>query len=231
MDKKKIIMFASAGLLSFAVSFVVAFLFLGPAPVETAQTHDANAAPHAAGVAAHLNSAHSQSELQIPQVVASDDADERQTKELVYDLRLKMDEYNEKLKSLDVEKKRLELARNQLGEDIEKLEKLRADLAVSINSLKAERDRLLKTRIEVSDLEKKNLAAIAASYDKMDGVSAGKILANMTQAKSDSAGDAVKILYYMSDRNKAKVLAALAETEPALAAYFSQKLKNLTEVQ
>jgi flagellar motility protein MotE (MotC chaperone) len=231
MDKKKIIIIASAGLLSFALSFAGAFFFLGGKAVETAQAHDANSISADGSMAAHSGTAGSKSELIIPQVGKRDGASEKQTKELVYDLRQKMDEYNEKLKSLDVEGKRLEVARSRLEQDIEKLETLRADLAGSINSLKSERDRLLKTRIEISDLEKKNLVTIAASYDKMDGVSAGKILANMSQAQNGSATDAVKILYYMGDRNKAKVLAALADTEPAMAAYFSQKLKTLTDVQ
>ncbi|MHB0946582.1 MAG: hypothetical protein ACYC3B_05390 [Sedimentisphaerales bacterium] len=231
MDKKKIIMIALAGLLSFALSFVAAFLFLGDKAVETVHTQDAKSVAAEGGLAVHSDNAGSQSELVIPQVGTADGADEKQTKELVYDLRQKMDEYNEKLKSIDVENKRLEVARGQLEQDIEKLETLRADLAGSINSLKSERDRLLKTRVEISDLEKKNLVTIAASYDKMDGVSAGKILANMTQAQNGSPTDAVKILYYMGDRNKAKVLASLAETEPSMAAYFSQKLKTLTEVQ
>ena len=231
MDKKKIIMIALAGLLSFALSFVAAFFFLGDKAVETVHTQDAKSAAAEGGLAVHSDNAGSQSELVIPQVGTANGADEKQTKELVYDLRQKMDEYNEKLKSIDVENKRLEVARGQLEQDIEKLETLRADLAGSINSLKSERDRLLKTRVEISDLEKKNLVTIAASYDKMDGVSAGKILANMTQAQNGSPTDAVKILYYMGDRNKAKVLASLAETEPSMAAYFSQKLKTLTEVQ
>jgi flagellar motility protein MotE (MotC chaperone) len=231
MDKKNIIKIASAGLMSFALSFAAAFFFLGGQAVETAHPQDANAVAGSADITAQSETSDSQSELQIPQVGSHDSADEKQTKELVYDLRQKMDEYNEKLKSLDVENKRLEVARGQLERDVEKLEILRADLAGSINSLKSERDKLLKTRIEISDLEKKNLVTIAASYDKMDGVSAGKILANMTQAQNGSPNDAVKILYYMGDRNKAKVLASLADTEPALAAYFSQKLKTLTDVQ
>jgi chromosome segregation ATPase len=248
MNKKKIIMMASAGLLSFALSFVVAFLFLGGKAVETAGTHDTNSVSADGSMTAHSGAAGSQSEPPIPQVGIPDGTVEKQTKELVYDLRQKIEEYNGRLKSLDVEKKRLEVARGQFEKDIEKLEILRTDLAGSINSLKSERDRLLKTRIEISDLEKKNLITIAASYDKMDGVSAGKILANMAQAQTSGASegkisantaqaqissinDAVKILYYMGDRNKAKVLASLADTEPALAAYFSQKLKTLTEVQ
>jgi flagellar motility protein MotE (MotC chaperone) len=229
MNKKMIILTVLAGLLSFAVCFAVSILFSGGAEnAEIAGTQDANAA----GVSAMGESqSASESEPLLPQVSGSDGMPEKQLKDLVYDLRQKMTEYDEKLKSLEAEKQRLEIARGQLEQDIEKLDALRADLAGSINQLKTERDRLLKTRIEISELEKKNLTAIAASYDKMDSASAGKILADMTGGQNGSINDAVKILYYMGDRNKAKVLASLADIEPSLAANLSQKLKTITEVQ
>jgi flagellar motility protein MotE (MotC chaperone) len=229
MNKKMIILTVLAGLLSFAVCFAVSILFSGGAEnAEIAGTQDANAA----GVSATGESqSASESEPLLPQVSGSDGMPEKQLKDLVYDLRQKMTEYDEKLKSLEAEKQRLEIARGQLEQDIEKLDALRADLAGSINQLKTERDRLLKTRIEISELEKKNLTAIAASYDKMDSASAGKILADMTGGQNGSINDAVKILYYMGDRNKAKVLASLADIEPSLAANLSQKLKTITEVQ
>jgi flagellar motility protein MotE (MotC chaperone) len=70
----------------------------------------------------------------------------------------------------------------------------------------------------------------------MDAARASEILSNMaaTQSKSGAANrstnidDAVKILFFMQDRTKAKVLAELASTEPALAALLSQKLKQVT---
>ena len=234
-----IILTGLAGLLSFVVCFAVSFLFPGGAKnaeiagtqntnAEIAGTQETNAAE--AGVIAELQSA-SESELLLPQVSGSGGMAGKQLKGLVYDLRQKMIEYDEKLKSLEAEKQRLEIVRGQLGQDIEKLDALRADLAGSINQLKIERDRLLKTRIEIGELERKNLVTIAASYDKMDSTSAGKILANMAQGQNGSTNDAVKILYYMGDRSKAKVLASLADIEPALAANLSQKLKTFTEVQ
>ncbi|MDD5135145.1 MAG: hypothetical protein PHP01_07025 [Phycisphaerae bacterium] len=229
MNKKLIILTALAGLLSFALCFSVSFLFPGQAKnAKLAGTQDANAVEITASAGSQSDL---ESELLMPQTDGSGGMAEKQLKGLVYDLRQKMTEYDEKLKSLGAEKQRLEITRAQIEQDIEKLDILRADLAGSINQLKTERDRLLKTRIEVSELEKKNLATIAASYDKMDSASAGKILANMTGGQNGSVNDAVKILHYMGDRNKAKVLAALADIEPALAAHLSQKLKMLTEVQ
>jgi flagellar motility protein MotE (MotC chaperone) len=70
---------------------------------------------------------------------------------------------------------------------------------------------------------------MAATYDKMNPASAGTILTNMSKAKTGSPNDAVKILHYMGDRTKANLLAELANSEPVLAAYFCQKLKQITE--
>ena len=66
----------------------------------------------------------------------------------------------------------------------------------------------------------------------MDSEAAGKILTNMSQYQNDSddsTDDAVKILYYMTERTKAKVLAVIAETKPTVSAYFCRELKQITE--
>ncbi|MGB8226133.1 MAG: hypothetical protein WCE45_04605, partial [Sedimentisphaerales bacterium] len=116
-----------------------------------------------------------------------------------------------------------------LKEDVNELDNLRIELASTVASIKDEQDKLLKSKIKIADIEKNNLVSIAATYDKMDSSQAGKILSNMSQVKNGNADDAVKILYYMSERTKAKVLASIAETEPATSAYFCQKLKQVTE--
>jgi flagellar motility protein MotE (MotC chaperone) len=41
--------------------------------------------------------------------------------------------------------------------------------------------------------------------------------------------DAVKILFFMQERTKAKVLAEMGGQEPSLAALLSQKLKQVQE--
>ena len=48
---------------------------------------------------------------------------------------------------------------------------------------------------------------------------------NETSSRSD---DAIKILYYMTERVKAEVLASIAETEPAISAYYCSELKLVT---
>ncbi len=79
---------------------------------------------------------------------------------------------------------------------------------------------------------------IAATYDNMDSASASKIVVSMCSSQTQpgeidnqSSGfdEAVKILYYMTDRTKAKLLAELTTSEPKLAAFLTQKLKRIVE--
>ncbi|MBA7649691.1 hypothetical protein ES703_57489 [subsurface metagenome] len=122
--------------------------------------------------------------------------------------------------------------------DIEDLSNLRIELASIIASLKKERDNLFKGRLEIADAEKANLVTIAAAYDKMEVTSAGKIVTTMCVdqmqgGRVDSGGsgldEVVKILHYMTDRTKAKLLAELATSEPKLAAALSRRLKQIIE--
>jgi hypothetical protein len=161
---------------------------------------------------------------------------EEQLKELIYEVREKIDEYNDKLNGLENEEERLLIAQQTLKKDIETLNNLRIDLAATVANLKSERDMLLKTRVEVDQAEKNNLLAIAAAYDKMDPIKASEILSNMAvgpsqggSVRSANIDDAVKILHFMQERTKAKVLAELVTNEPSLAALLCQKLKQVTE--
>jgi hypothetical protein len=168
---------------------------------------------------------------------------EQQLKSLMHDLRKKMQDYDNRLQVLKVEEERLQTAKNVLQEDIEKLHSLQVELASITVNLKSERDKLIKSRIEIDQNEQTNLISIAAFYDKMDSSSASKIVTNMCMSEDSETGqekkiedtsgsfdDAVKILYYMSERTKAKLLAELATSEPQLAASLSQRLKNIVEV-
>jgi chromosome segregation ATPase len=167
---------------------------------------------------------------------------EQQLKELIYQVREKIQEYDRKLLEVEKEKERLQTAQQILKKDIETLDRLRVDLAASVATLKNEREAMLKTRVEIEQVEKTNLTAIAAAYDRMDPIRAGEIFRSMVQGQTANgstgdarvaptvdAADAVKILHFMQERTKAKVLAEMAATEPALAATLSQKLKQVIE--
>ena len=238
MSKKLIIMIAAAGLTSFAGAFVFARL---TKPSPTSQ----HAEPNQPALA------HQQAELKLPQpevgtvaIAGASDGTmkktmtEKQLKNLVYEVQEKSKEYNDKLRSLQMREQRLQMAQETLTKDTENLNNLRIELASIVASLKSERDKLTKSRVEIAQAEKVNLVKIAAAYDKMDAASASKILTNMCKSQAQSAGpgradsnmdDAIKILHYMSERTKANLLAELVTSESQLAAFLCGKLKQITE--
>lgn len=225
--KKKLIIIIGAGLVSFAGMFAVAWLTgKTPAGTKAAEPADSNQ--------------RSEQKLPEPQTLAmgpgtTDDGQikramtEKQLMSLVCEIRDKIQEYETKLQGLKVREERLQIAHDELKKDIDELNNLRVELASTTAGLKEERDKLERTRIEIAKTEQSNLISIATTYDKMDPASAGTILTNMSKAKTGSPNDAVKILHYMGDRPKANLLAELANSEPVLAAYFCQKLKQITE--
>lgn len=163
---------------------------------------------------------------------------EQQLNNLIHELRGKMQDYDKKLDNLKVREQRLQLTQDILKQDIEKLNNLQIELASITANIKSEQDKLAKSRLEIDKQETSNLASIAATYDKMDSSSASIIITNMcdkSESGKENAGinsfdDAVKILYFMGDRTKAKLLADLATSKPELAADLSRRLKQISEV-
>ncbi len=222
-------MTAAAGLVSFAGAFIFAWL-TKPAP---AGGREISQESTVAGQGAELT-------LGQPEAFAGTVGSkmkramtEKQLKSLVYDIRAKMQEYGDKLKSLQVREQRLQRAHNLVKNDIEELNNLRIELASTIAKLRSERDKLLKSRVEIAQAEKANLMLIAATYDKMKAEGASKILTNLSKmqigSRSDNLDDAVKILHYMGVRTRAKLLAELTTSEPQLAALLCQRLKRIIE--
>jgi len=242
MSKKFMIITAAAGLVSFAGAFVFAWLtgssqvsvpneseMLILAGDESDQDLEQTQTSALANVAA----------TSVPMTKAMT---EQQLKNLVLDVRQKMQEYNDRLQALGVRERRLQLTQDMLKKDIENLNTLRIELASTIANIKTERDKLLKSKLEIDQIEKTNLVSIAAAYDKMDVTGASKIITNMCGTQdtsemrtvgpgtvSNSFDDAVKILFYMTERTKAKLLAEVATSEPALAAALCKRLKQIVE--
>ena len=233
MNKKLIIMTAVAGLVSFAGAFAFAW-FTKPAP---AAGHEGSPESTVAGPGAEPALGQPEAAVGESPGTTTDKMKramtEKQLKSLIYDIQEKMREYNDKLQSLDVRKQRLQTAHNLIKNDIEELNNLRVELASTVASLKSERDKLLKSRVEIAQAEKANLMSISATYDKMDAASAGKILTNMSKMKNVSEGnnldDVVRILHYMTERTRAKLLAELVTSEPKLAAALCRRLKRIVE--
>jgi len=244
VNKKVIIIAAVVGLASFAGAFATGW-FTRPTAAAAASEPNRSVSPQAGGPASAgtlpqvppptLSPA---MPLPAEQGSATRSMTEEQLKELIIEVREKIQQYNQKAADLDREKERFQIAQQALKKDIETLNNLRVELAASVADVKNEREQLLKARIEVAAAEKTNLVAIAAAYDKMDPAGASQILTNMAtgatkngnaNAAAANLDDAVKILFFMQDRTKAKVLAEMANQEPALAAMLSQKLKQVQE--
>jgi flagellar motility protein MotE (MotC chaperone) len=237
VSKKVIILAVGLGLTSFVGAFATGWFTRPPAAAAAAEPNRPSAAsPTNASRQTAPPTLSPTLALATDQAPAARSMSEEQLKELILQVRDRIQEYDRKLAELEKEKERLQIAQQTLKKDIETLNNLRVDLAASVADVKNERDQLLKARVAVAAAEKANLVAIAAAYDKMDPVGAGQILTNMATgtARNNSSAvanldDAVKILFFMQDRTKAKVLAEIANQEPALAALLSQKLKQVQE--
>jgi len=240
VSKKRIIIMAAAGLVSFGGALVIGWLTGSGQGIEPNQAT-------ITGQESKLKPA--QASIGIPSFTGTGETAtktatmERQLQDFIIDVREKMREYNSKLQSLQTREQRLQMTQDVLKKDINDLNNLRTEVSSMIARLKEERDKLLKTRLEISQAEKGNLTTVAAAYDKMDATSASKILASMctggvTQKQDGQVrlwatgfDDAVKILHYMGERTKAKLLAELVNTEPKLAAALCERLKQINEVR
>lgn len=234
MNRKVIIIAAVTGAVSFAAAFAAGWLTM-PAAASGAPSPpgptDPPPQPAPPTLTATLGMAPGQ-------VTGARSMTEEQLKALIYDVRERIQQYDRKLQEVEREKERLQIAQQTLQKDIETLNNLRVDLAASVADMKNERETLLKTRVQVAAAERANLMAIAAAYDRMDPAGASQILTSMATGVTKGAGavaaaanmdDAVKILFFMQDRTKARVLAEMVQQEPALTALLSQKLKQVQE--
>lgn len=226
MKKMHIIIISAAGMLSFAAMFGTGS-FLKKSRAAAAPPVQAEAAhPEAAkdetksgsGILASLDSATLTEEMGMS---------ETQLKNLIFDIRQKMKEYEDKQKGLDQEKQQIEIARKTLQDEVEHLNQLREKLNLSLTALKDKEVSLQKSVLEIETVEKANLQRIAGTYDKMDPTQAGKILSTM--AANNQMQDAVKIMYYMSDRIAGKVLGEIGNNSPDAAATISLQLKRIKE--
>jgi flagellar motility protein MotE (MotC chaperone) len=233
MNKKHIILISASAFLCFGAAFAFSFFYRKPFPEQSAaqsqqqslttpvETLDQSPGPLEVGTTQTTNS------------IQKRELAEKQLKILFNDVQEKIREYESKQQELQSREQRLQVTQETLKKDIEKLDNLRIDTAVMIASLKAQQESLNNSRVRIEQTEKANLITVAATYDKMDPASASQILTNLSKLPAQSAGaeggldEAVKILHYMTDRTKAKVLAELVGSEPTLAAVFCDRLKRI----
>ena len=149
--------------------------------------------------------------------------EERHLYDLVKEVRRKLRECDEREERLTQEEARIRMVREELRKEAQELENLRVQAAASLSGLKEAKARLDQSRLDIGREEEANLKRTAAVYDRMDAESAAKIVEGMCRGTQQD--DAVKILYFMSERAVAKVLAALADRD--LAARLCDGLKRV----
>ena len=225
---KKIILFTVIGIISFGTTFTFSMLRAKAknaeklAQAKAAKIEALKIAENQQTSSADNNTSQANNEVSIQ---------EEQLKKLIYNVREKIQEYNNKTKSLSVKEERLQITYKMIQKDLEGLNKLRTELATTVADLKQKQQEIENSMVKIEEIEQQNLVSIAATYDKMDPASAAIIMTNMSKTnnskKSSDIDDAVKILYYMTERTKAKVLAELTTTQPEIAAMFCKKLKTI----
>lgn len=216
--KKQLIIFILAGMISFGASFGVTWFFKSKEqPIEdliSETQKESDLFPPMPATASASTS-------------LSRNMTEKQLRTLISDIREKMNEYRRKENELKINEQRLEATRELLQKDIEQLDALRVQLATTLSELKQQEQNLNKRLLEITANETANIQRIASQYDKMDVTQASKIMINM--ATNSQANDAVKILYYMSERTAGKLLGEIGSSQPDLASMLTQQLKKVKE--
>ena len=214
--KKRIIILAVLGALSFAASYLVSGWLSGgkaePGPQLTADQAQQGL----------LEIGEVPTPTSVQPVTIS--MKERELDRLAKELRLKIGAYNAKQRELEKQQKRIHLAEELLANQAKELETLRMQLVAPLTRLREAKADLENSRVLIAEIEKNNLKHIATIMDK-DTTSASEILSGMYKNKQED--DVVKILFYMSERTAAKALAEMPDKD--IAAGLCQKLKKIQE--
>jgi hypothetical protein len=227
MNKKLIIIASIVGLLGFGGSLALGWFTKKNQPAQKQEVVQETVGDQKTDLMALQTQVPITDNLPKIDGVTTKSMTEKKLKSLIYEIREKIHEYDSKITNLNLREQRLQTSQAVIKKDIEELDILRIELAATVVQLKNEQDKLDKSRIKIDTIEKENLMSLALTYDAMEPESAAKIFTNMTQIQNDSANDAIKILHFMGDRTKAEVLAAIAEAEPAISAFFCNKLKQI----
>lgn len=215
--KKRIIILAVLGVLSFAASYVVSGWLSGKKAGPALQE------PSRQAQQGLLEIGEIPTPASVQPVTIS--MKERELDRLAKELRLKISVCNAKQREMEKQQKRIQLAEELLAKHAKELETLRVQLVAPLTRLREAKADLESTRVLIAKREKANLKHTAAIYEKMDTASGSEILAGMCKNKQED--DVVKILFYMSERAAAKLLAEIPDKD--IAAGLCQKLKKIQE--
>ncbi len=225
MKKIQIIIFAAAGLLSFAAVFTVSFMIKKNQVV--LPEVDMTMVDEDDGMFGEPDFTVSSGGDEVESYSLSKSMTEKQLKSLIYDIREKMTETRFTEKQLEMQEERIQTLREVVQEDIERLEKLRLELTAVIANLTQQEYNLQQTIIKINTVDKANMQTLALRYEKMKAAMASDIMVSM--AKNNQIKDAVMIIHYMSESKSGKLLGTIASLNPDLAASITQMLKKVQE--
>lgn len=223
MKKLHIILLAVIGIVSFTAAFGAGFIIKRNKAAAAA----AATSPPAVAAESKTSSAKPAFPPNPMDTVGETNMSEGQLKSLIYDLRQKMEETKNKQKELEQEAGRIEITRQTLAGETEQLNQLRENLNKTLSAMQEKERSINEKMTEIESVEKANLQRIAATYDKMDTTQSAKILTTMVT--NNQTKDAVKILYYMSERSAGKLLGEIGTTRPETASTLSLMLKQIKE--
>jgi flagellar motility protein MotE (MotC chaperone) len=142
---------------------------------------------------------------------------------LIREVRARLAECRDKQAELDGREKRLAIARETLDEQAKGLEQLRVEIVAPLARLKEVQEQLRASRITIAKEELENLRKIALIYQSKDSTAAAETIIAM--CKNNQEDDAVKILFFMSERSAGKVLSEIQDR--ALVANIYEHMKRI----
>ena len=151
--------------------------------------------------------------------------EQEKIEQLTKDLRARIAEYERKEHKFVEREKRLAVAEENIVHRAKELETLRLQMVGPLTRLKDAMAELDHARVAVNKQEKANLLRIASTFEKMDPTRGGGILSGM--AANEQLDDVAKILFYMSERSSAKMLAEI--TDKTLAAKLMGMMQKIRE--
>jgi len=215
--KKRWIVLLGLAAAGFGVSFALSVFLVGSGETPTSQNASLTGGlvpPDAAGAKAST-----------PVGLAAISPKAGELAGLIKEVRHKIAACQDKERKLQEQEKRIRLAQEMLDTQAEELEKLRMELVAPLARLKEIQDQIRQSRLSVSKRELVNLKRIAAIYDKKDSVAAAETMTAM--CANGQEADAVKILFFMTERTAGKVLAEMSDRK--LVAQLYDKMKRIEQ--
>jgi len=149
---------------------------------------------------------------------------EIELEKLIKELKRKRAELHQRTRNLEQREKRIQVAINQLKAEAAELETLRVQLAAPLVRLNELKQGIDKTRVMIAQSEDAKLKALAKTFAAMPPESSGGIITSM--CADERIDHAAKIVWYMNDRDRAKLLAAITD-----AKVTGMLLERFTKIQ